>query len=173
MDRRRCASSSSSTTVSSGASGGGGVGVGGATNASSQPGAAVAASEAAAATEAAAAAAAVAAAERETASLKASWALYYTHENTYLNWVRNGLTATAVGMGFVMFRVARDSATFSLGGVCVQAMGVVYITLGVAQYLVSAFRLRRELRITPAGADVSYELVSFFFTHGLKGTYVL
>ena len=150
MSRRRCASiSSSSSSVSSGGSGGVGVGGGGATNASSQP-AAAAASEATAATEAAAAAAA-AAAERETASLKASWALYYTHENTYLNWVRNGLTATAVGMGFVMFRVARDSATFSLGGVCVQTMGSLYITIGVAQYLVSAFRLRRELRITPAG----------------------
>ena len=77
--------------------------------------------------------------------------MYYTHENAYLNWVRNGLTATAVGMGFVMFRVTRDSATFSIGGICVQAMGVLYVTIGSLQYLFSAVALRRQLRITPLG----------------------
>lgn len=78
--------------------------------------------------------------------------MYFIHDNAYLNWIRNGLTATAVGMGFVMFRVTRDSATLSLGGICIQAMGVLYFFIGSAQYLVSAFRLQRELRITRFGS---------------------
>ena len=82
---------------------------------------------------------------------KAAWQLYWTHENAYLNWLRNGLTATALGMAFVMFRVTSESADFSLGGTCIQAMGGTYVVVGCAQYLLSAVRLRHQLCITPLG----------------------
>ena len=99
----------------------------------------------------AAAATASAGATAESARLRAAWQLYYTHENAYLNWVRNGITATAVGTAFAMFRVARDHAEFSLGGVVIQTMGLTYVLLGAAQYLGSAFLLRRELCISGLG----------------------
>ena len=143
--RRRCASSSGS-----GGGGGGGGGNGGGAKTSSQPAAVESASASVEAT--ATAAAETTAAERaESASVKAAWSLHYTHENAYLNWVRNGLTSTAVGMGFVMFRVTRDDATFSLGGICLQLMGMLYVMLGSFQYLGSALALRRQLRVTPLG----------------------
>ena len=79
------------------------------------------------------------------------WSLYYTHENAYLNWMRNGATFTAVGMAFASFRLARDQAEFSMGGVLLQGMGSIYVLLGSAQYLGAAIALRRALCVTPLG----------------------
>lgn len=90
-------------------------------------------------------------ANAESARLKAAWQLYYTHENAYLNWVRNGITATAVGTAFAMFRLGRDQAEFSLGGVVMQTIGLTYVLLGAAQYLGTAFLLRHELCISGLG----------------------
>ena len=78
--------------------------------------------------------------------------LHLAVENAYLNWVRNGITATALGMAFVHFRVATDDAEFSIGGAVVQTMGALYVALGAASYVSSAFFLRRELALTTAGA---------------------
>ena len=69
-----------------------------------------------------------------------------------MNWVRNGITATALGMAFVHFRVATDDAEFSIGGAVVQTMGATYVALGAASYVWSAFFLRRELALTAFGA---------------------
>ena len=80
-----------------------------------------------------------------------AWSLYYTHENAYLNWMRNGATFTAVGMAFASFRLARDQAEFSMGGVLLQGMGSIYVLLGSAQYLGAAIALRRALCVTPLG----------------------
>jgi hypothetical protein len=62
-----------------------------------------------------------------------------------LNWVRNGITATALGMAFVHFRVTTDDAAFSIGGAVLQTMGAAYVFIGAASYVSSAFFLRREL----------------------------
>jgi hypothetical protein len=69
-----------------------------------------------------------------------------------LNWVRNGITATALGMAFVHFRVTTDDAEFSLGGAVLQTMGAAYVVIGAASYVSSAFFLRRELALTAFGA---------------------
>ena len=47
--------------------------------------------------------------------------MYYTHENAYLNWVRNGATFTAVGMAFTIFKGQTEHAPVSLGGCIIQA----------------------------------------------------
>ena len=69
-----------------------------------------------------------------------------------MNWVRNGITATALGMAFVHFRVTTDDAEFSLGGAVLQTMGAAYVVIGAASYVSSAFFLRRELALTAFGA---------------------
>jgi len=78
--------------------------------------------------------------------------LHLAVENAYLNWVRNGITATALGMAFVHFRVTTDDAEFSLGGAVLQTMGAAYVVIGAASYVSSAFFLRRELALTAFGA---------------------
>ena len=75
-------------------------------------------------------------------------------ENAYLNWVRNGITATALGMAFVHFRVTTDDAEFSLGGAVLQTMGAAYVVIGAASCVSSAFFLRRELALTAFSAAV-------------------
>lgn len=79
-------------------------------------------------------------------------ALHLAVENAYLNWVRNGLTATALGMAFVHFRLAKDSAEFSIGGGMLQSMGAVYVGLGSVSYLTNALFLQKELALTLLGA---------------------
>ena len=77
--------------------------------------------------------------------------LHLAVENAYLNWVRNGITATALGMAFVHFRVTTDDAAFSIGGAVLQTMGAAYVFIGAASYVSSAFFLRRELALTGLG----------------------
>ena len=77
--------------------------------------------------------------------------LHLAVENAYLNWVRNGITATALGMAFVHFRVTTDDAAFSIGGAVLQTMGAAYVIVGAASYVSSAFFLRRELALTGLG----------------------
>ena len=54
-----------------------------------------------------------------------AWSMYYTHENAYLNWVRNGATFTAVGMAFTIFKGQTEHAPVSLGGCVVRRWGRV------------------------------------------------
>ena len=77
--------------------------------------------------------------------------LHLAVENAYLNWVRNGITATALGMAFVHFRVTTDDAAFSIGGAVLQTMGAAYVFIGAVSYVSSAFFLRRELLLTAMG----------------------
>lgn len=77
--------------------------------------------------------------------------LHLAVENAYLNWVRNGITATALGMAFVHFRVTTDDAAFSIGGAVLQTMGAAYVFIGAVSYVSSAFFLRRELALTGLG----------------------
>jgi uncharacterized membrane protein YidH (DUF202 family) len=84
-------------------------------------------------------------------SRAASQSLHLAVENAYLNWVRNGITATALGMAFIHFRVVKDDAQFSIGGAVLQAMGAAYVALGAVSYLASAFWLRAELALTSFG----------------------
>ena len=72
-------------------------------------------------------------------------------ENACPNWVRNGITATALGMAFVHFHVTTDDAEFSLGAV-LRAMGAAYVVIGAASFVSSAFFLRRELALSSFGA---------------------
>ncbi len=80
-----------------------------------------------------------------------AWSMYYTHENAYLNWVRNGATFTAVGMAFTIFKGQTEHAPVSLGGCVVQSMGACYMVLGATQYVTSSVALRNLMGISPVG----------------------
>ncbi|EEH60812.1 uncharacterized protein MICPUCDRAFT_50341 [Micromonas pusilla CCMP1545] len=82
---------------------------------------------------------------------RAAWSMYMAHENQYLNWVRNGMTSVAVGFGMCAFRFTHDDAYVSIGGVLVQVMGAAYVTLGAAQYLLTAIAMRGALMLSPLG----------------------
>lgn len=86
-----------------------------------------------------------------TADPAKAWSMYYTHENAYLNWVRNGATFTAVGMAFTIFKGQTEHAPVSLGGCIIQGMGMSYMALGATQYVLSAVALRNLMGISPVG----------------------
>lgn len=86
-----------------------------------------------------------------TVTRTGSHSLHLAVENAYLNWIRNGITATGLGMAFVHFRLAKDSAEFSIGGAVIHSMGAAYVALGSISYLSNAIYLRKELALTPLG----------------------
>eukprot|EP00793_Prasinoderma_coloniale_P004801 PRCOL_00000562-RA len=90
---------------------------------------------------------------------EAAWEKWMALENQQLNWVRNGLATSGLGMSFVHFRRASNDAdecmendTPPLGGFALMALGMGILTTGSAQHVLGAYVMRRALRLTPLGA---------------------
>ena len=75
-------------------------------------------------------------------------------EGNQLNWMRNALNATGLGIALIHFRREIDNRP-PLGGLVLCAMGLTYSYVGSALYLRAAWQMRRTLGLsTAAGATL-------------------
>lgn len=89
------------------------------------------------------------------------WSKWTSIEAAQLNWMRNALSATGVGLALIHFRREIDDAP-PLGGLVLTTLGLGYSYAGSAVYLTAAWQLRAALGLTAASATsvVTHALVA-------------
>ena len=80
---------------------------------------------------------------------KAAWALWHALEASHLNWSRNGISATGVGLALVQWRA--DSDKPPLAGALLIGLGLASFATGGALFATNVVRLRHALCPSPAG----------------------
>lgn len=94
------------------------------------------------------------AASSEVVNVAKQWSTWTSIEAAQLNWMRNALSSTGLGLALIHFRRELDGAP-PLGGLVLVALGLGYSYAGAAVYLTAAWQLRRTLGLSVAsGAAV-------------------
>ena len=95
-----------------------------------------------------------AAASKDVLKLKdmqqASWSKFYALEANQLNWLRNGLSLSAVGFALVQFR-EKNSNVPPVGGLLLALGGFVTMVTGGVVHVAGAYQQRAALRLSPLG----------------------
>ena len=77
------------------------------------------------------------------------WSTWTSIEAAQLNWMRNALSSSGLGLALIHFRREIDGAP-PLGGLVLVALGLGYSYSGAAVYLSAAWQLRRTLGLGAA-----------------------
>ena len=95
-----------------------------------------------------------AAASKDVLKLKdmqqASWSKFYALEANQLNWMRNGLSLSAVGFALVQFR-EKNSNVPPVGGLLLALGGFATMVTGGVVHVAGAYQQRAALRLSPLG----------------------
>ena len=91
----------------------------------------------------------------EVGNVAQQWSTWTSIEASQLNWMRNALSSTGLGLALIHFRREIDGAP-PLGGLVLVALGLGYSYAGAAVYLTAAWQLRRTLGLgVVSGAAVA------------------
>ena len=81
-----------------------------------------------------------------------AWKAWYALENSQLNWTRNGLSASGIGVALVQLRWRREQDdTPPIGGSLLALSGVGATLMGSGLHIYGAIAQRSRLRLTPGG----------------------
>jgi hypothetical protein len=91
---------------------------------------------------------------RSQSTAAAQYAQWAALENSQLNWMRNALSASGLGIALIHFRREVDQRP-PLGGLVLVGLGLGYGYAGAAVHLVATMRLRRAIGLSAPGAAFS------------------